>query len=121
MRPPDLQLLTQHAAWVLQADPEAGLEALLAVQPPLPTQLAIPLLQVRVCVCAMCYVLFSGGLALHLHPTPKRTQESGEEHAWVCGCMQALNLLHTHEHTLTHALAGRHMHLITLPCTWSLH
>ncbi|WIA17457.1 hypothetical protein OEZ85_014302 [Tetradesmus obliquus] len=45
MQPQDLQLLVQHAGWVLGADPEAGLEALLAMNPPLKPDLVMPVMQ----------------------------------------------------------------------------
>jgi hypothetical protein len=48
MQPQDLQLLVAHAGWVLAADPEAGLEALLAVNPPLQPDLVMPIMQVGV-------------------------------------------------------------------------
>lgn len=47
MQPQDIQLIQEHAGWILEADPEAGLEALLAMNPPLSTQLVKPLLEVR--------------------------------------------------------------------------
>jgi hypothetical protein len=46
MQPQDLQLLVAHAGWVLAADPEAGLEALLAMNPPLKPELVMPIMQV---------------------------------------------------------------------------
>jgi hypothetical protein len=67
MQPQDLQLLVAHAGWVLAADPEAGLEALLAMNPPLKPDLVTPIMQVtrvrgvimRACVCVWggCYML----------------------------------------------------------------
>ncbi|KAF6257282.1 hypothetical protein COO60DRAFT_26268 [Scenedesmus sp. NREL 46B-D3] len=45
MQPQDLQLLVAHAGWVLGADPEAGLEALLAMNPPLKPDLVMPIMQ----------------------------------------------------------------------------
>lgn len=45
--PQDVSLLQAHAGWVLQADPEAGLELLLAADPPLHYTLVLPLLEVR--------------------------------------------------------------------------
>jgi hypothetical protein len=46
VRPQDVSLLQQHAGWILQADPEAGLELLLGVDPPLHYTLVLPLLEV---------------------------------------------------------------------------
>ncbi len=46
MQPQEVQLVVSHAGWVLDSDPEAGLEALLAVTPPLQPELVMPLLQV---------------------------------------------------------------------------
>jgi hypothetical protein len=46
MQPQDLQLLVAHAGWVLAADPEAGLEALLAMNPPLKPDLVMLIMQV---------------------------------------------------------------------------
>jgi hypothetical protein len=47
VRPQDVSLLQEHAGWILQADPEAGLELLLGVDPPLHYTLVLPLLEVR--------------------------------------------------------------------------
>jgi hypothetical protein len=47
VRPQDAGLVQSHAGWVLQADPEAGLELLLAMDPPLQYTLVLPLLEVR--------------------------------------------------------------------------
>lgn len=46
MRPQDVTLLQSHAGWVLQADPEAGLELLLNMDPPLQYTFVLPLLEV---------------------------------------------------------------------------
>lgn len=47
MRPQDVSLLQEHAGWILQDDPEAGLELLLGVDPPLHYTVVLPLLEVR--------------------------------------------------------------------------
>lgn len=50
MHPQDIKLIKEHAGWILECDPEAGLEALLAMNPPLSTQLVKPLLEVGTAV-----------------------------------------------------------------------
>lgn len=46
VRPQELPLLRANAGWILAADPEAGLEALLSSEPPLPHTLVTPILEV---------------------------------------------------------------------------
>ena len=40
----DLEIIKEHAAWVLAGDPEAGLEAFVRMQPPLPPYVVLQVL-----------------------------------------------------------------------------
>lgn len=44
LQPAPLDLLTTHARWILEADPEAGLEMFASLQPPLPPSAVLPIL-----------------------------------------------------------------------------
>ena len=46
MSPQDISLISRHAAWVLDADPEAGLEAFVQMRPMLPPADVLPILKV---------------------------------------------------------------------------
>jgi hypothetical protein len=74
VRPQDVSLLQQHAGWILQADPEAGLELLLGVDPPLHYTLVLPLLEVRGAV----HTVWGGGITTGL--------DGGGSCCWVWTC-----------------------------------
>lgn len=44
MAPQVPDLIEQHLSWIVVADPEAGSEALLRLQPPMPPRRVLPLL-----------------------------------------------------------------------------
>lgn len=56
MHPQEVALIQEHAGWIIEADPEAGLEALLAMNPPLDIDIVKPLLEVGLGV--LFHVLF---------------------------------------------------------------